>query len=287
MLKSDGIIVAPGAYDALSAKIIEKCNFSALYLTGFGMSGSLLGKPDIGLLTLNDVTTHVKNIDNVVFLPIIADAEAGFGNALNVMRTVKEYEKAGAVAIHLEDRVLPKNYGQTESLDLVSTQEHTDKIRAAIEARKDNNFLIIARTEAAEKYGINEAISRMNIYLEAGADISFVHGIQTSSEHRLVCQEIRAPNVINYGTLIQSPNGFIPSLSETKSMGFKIAIFPITPLLSAMRAMKTTLKTLAREGTIRNLLPKLMDVETFKLIVDAHCYDKWEQKYLRQKVDKL
>ena len=280
MLVKNGIIVAPGAYDALSAKIIEKVGFSALYLTGFGISASLLGRPDIGLLTLNDIVNHVKNIDNTVELPIIADAESGFGNAINVMRTITEYEKAGAVAIHIEDRNVPRRWKLGALSDVVSRKEHVDKIRAAVIARKDTNFLIIGRTDARDRHGINEALQRANLYLEAGADLAFVHGPQSMEELKLICKEVNGLNIINYGTMVELRNMPIPSLTEVEKIGFKVAIFPITPLLAIAQSLKDILKILAEKRTIKDSLNRLMDIEEYNLIIDKLRFEKWEKKYL-------
>jgi len=280
LLEQDRIIVAPGAYDALSARIIEKAGFDAVYVTGFGVSASLLARPDIGLLTMSELVTCVKNIDSAVSLPVIADAESGFGNAINVMRVVTEFEKAGTVAIHIEDQTVPRKYRSSTGVEVVSIPEQVNKIRAAVEARKDRDFLMIARTEAGGKYGLEEAIKRGNLYAEAGADIVFVHGPQTVQDLKTIAREVKAPNIVNYATMIESGNKPVLSISQLWEMGFKIAIFPTTLLFAAARSMERILEILKKEGTTESSLETLVSFKDFNEILELSQFGKWEEKYL-------
>src|SRR5262244_4139398 len=170
MLKEPGIIVAPGAYDGFSARLIEAAGFKAVYMTGAGTAASHLGQPDLGLATLTEMTTHARHLASAVSLPVIADADTGYGNALNVVRTVREYERAGVAGLHLEDQVAPKKCGHIAGKQVVPTQEFVDKIRAASEYRTDPDFVIIARTDARAVTGFDDAVERANLYRQAGAD---------------------------------------------------------------------------------------------------------------------
>jgi len=283
LLKQERLIVAPGAYDALSAKIIEKAGFDTIYITGFGVSASLLGTPDIGLLTMNELVTHVKNIDNATSLPIITDAESGFGNAINTMRTVREFEKAGAVAIHIEDQVLPRKYEPSAGVQVVPIEEQVKKIEAAVQAREDQDFLIIARTDARNKYGLKEAIKRGDAYAEAGAEVIFVHGPQSVEELKIIVKEVKAPNIVNYASMIESGNKPILSVGQLQEIGFKIVIFPSTLLFTAAESMQKILRILKKEGTIECALKNLISLKDFNGITKLSQFRKWEERYLPQR----
>ena len=280
LLSKERIIVAPGAYDALSARIIEKTGFDAVYVTGFGVSASLLAMPDIGILTRDELVNCVKNIDNAVLLPVLADAESGFGNAVNVTRAVREFEKAGAVAIHIEDQVLPRRHALGSGVEVVPAEEHINKIRAALEARENKDFLIIGRTDAREKYGLKEAIRRGNLYAEAGADIIFVHGPRTIEELRMIAREVKAPNIVNYATMIESGNKPILSISQLEETGFKIVIFPSTLLFTAARSMLEILTQLKSKGTIEHLLDRLLTLDEFNRLTGLSRFRQLEDRYL-------
>jgi 2-methylisocitrate lyase-like PEP mutase family enzyme len=280
LLSKEGIIVAPGAYDALSARIIEKAGFDTIYVTGFGVSASLLAMPDIGILTRDELVNCVKNIDNAVLLPVLADAESGFGNAVNVTRAVREFEKAGAVAIHIEDQVLPRRHTLGSGVEVVPAQEHINKIRAALEARENKDFLIIGRTDAREKYGLKEAIRRGNLYAEAGADIIFVHGPRTIEELRMIAREVKAPNIVNYATMIESGNKPILSISQLEEIGFKIVIFPSTLLFTAARSMLEALTQLKSKGTTEHLLNRLLTLDEFNRLTKLSRFRQLQDRYL-------
>jgi len=280
LLNKEGIVVAPGAYDALSARIIEKAGFDAVYVTGFGVSASLLAMPDIGILTRDELVSCVKNIDNAVLLPVLADAESGFGNAINMSRAVREFEKAGAVAIHIEDQILPRRHTPGSGVEVVSVQEHINKIGAALEARENEDFLIIGRTDAREKYGLKEAIRRGNLYAEAGADIIFVHGPRTPEELEEIAKGIRAPNIVNYATMIESGNKPMLSVSELQGLGFKIVIFPSTLLFTAANSMLEVLIHLKSKGTTEHLLNRLLTLEEFNRLTGLSRFRQLEDKYL-------
>src|SRR5690349_5858849 len=181
-------ILAPGAYDALSARLIEAAGFAAVYMTGFGTAASLLGRPDVGLLGMSEMVDNARRIVEAVEVPVIADADTGYGNPLNVVRTVHEYERAGVAAIHLEDQVMPKKCGHMEGKQLIACDEMVQKIRAAVSARRSPDFLLIARTDARAVEGLEATLERARRYREAGADVLFVEAPQTDEEIRAVAQ---------------------------------------------------------------------------------------------------
>src|ERR1700757_4306230 len=182
MLAEPGIIVAPGAYDGFSARLIEAAGFKAAYMTGAGTAASHLGQPDLGLATLTEMATHAAHLTSAISLPLIADADTGYGNALNVVRTVREYERAGVAAIHLEDQLSPKKCGHIAGKMVIPAREFAEKIRAASENRTDPDFIIIARTDARAINGIDDAIERARLYQEAGADVIFIEAPTSREE---------------------------------------------------------------------------------------------------------
>jgi 2-methylisocitrate lyase-like PEP mutase family enzyme len=215
----------PGAYNAMTAMILERVGFEAIYMTGYGTSLSLLGMPDAGLITLTEMVMNAKYINNAVSLPVIADADTGYGNAVNVCRTIKEYIQAGIAGMHIEDQVMPKRCGHVVGRQLISLKEASGKIRAADDVRKDldPDFLLIARTDARGTYkgSLKEAIRRGNAYREAGADVIFVEGLTSEEEILRTCNEINAPILYNYAGI--SPRLSLERLAE---IGVSLVIMP-------------------------------------------------------------
>jgi carboxyvinyl-carboxyphosphonate phosphorylmutase len=251
MLRAQEPILAPGAYDALTARLIEQAGFPAVYMTGFGTSASLLGRPDVGLLTMSQMVDNARRIAQTVDVPVIADADTGYGNPLNVIRTVQEYELAGVSAIHIEDQIMPKKCGHMENKQVIGAAEMTEKIRAAVEARRTSDFLIIARTDARAMKGLDNALRRARAYREAGADILFVEAPQNEDE---VAQVARAfPNVpllFNWAEGGKTPP--MP-LERLKELDYRIIIFPISALLTAAKAVREVLAVIKAEGTPRRI----------------------------------
>jgi 2,3-dimethylmalate lyase len=246
MLKGPGIVVAPGAYDGFSARLIEAAGFKAVYMTGAGTAASHLGQPDLGLATLTEMAAHAGHIASCVSLPLIADADTGYGNALNVVRTVREYERAGVAGLHLEDQVAPKKCGHIAGKQVIPAREFADKIRAAAEYRTDPDFVIIARTDARAVTGLDDAIERGNRYAEAGADIIFVEAPQTEDEIHRIAREVKAPLLAN-----MVPGGRTPpvNVAELERLGFKVVIFPAVCMAAAVPAMEQALARLKETGT--------------------------------------
>jgi 2,3-dimethylmalate lyase len=251
LLRAQEPILAPGAYDALTARLIEQAGFPAVYMTGFGTSASLLGRPDVGLLTMSQMVDNARRIAQAVDVPVIADADTGYGNPLNVIRTVQEYELAGVSAIHIEDQVMPKKCGHMENKQVIAAAEMTEKIHAAVEARTSSDFLIIARTDARAVEGLGSALRRARAYREAGADILFIEAPQNEDE---VAQVARAfPNVpllFNWAEGGKTPP--LP-LEQLKELGYRIIIFPISALLTAAKAVRGVLAEIKAEGTPRRI----------------------------------
>jgi carboxyvinyl-carboxyphosphonate phosphorylmutase len=283
LFQEKGIIVAPGAHNGVSAKVIEKIGFKAIYATGYGASANVLGKPDIGLMSMSEMVTHMHNMANATSLPIIADADTGYGNAINVMRTVQEYEQAGVAALQLEDQVMPKKCGHMMGRELISMKEMVGKIEAAVSARRDDDLMIIARTDARTKYGIEEAIRRGKAYEKAGADIIFIESPESKDEMKLINQSIKAPTLANMVENGRTP--LLPS-AELEKLGYKLVIFPVTSVLAEANILFRVFKELFETGTTDKLVSDslLFNFEEFNNFLGAKDMRNLEKKYLPQEV---
>lgn len=245
----------PGCYDPLGARLIELAGFDAVYMTGFGTAASLLGRPDVGLLGGAEMIDNARRIAAAVNVPVLADADTGYGNAINIIHTVRQYEQAGVAAIHLEDQVHPKRCGHMDGKEVVAADEFAAKIRAATQARSSNSFLIVARTDAKAPHGMDEARRRADMALEAGADVLFIEALQTPDEIETVADAYRGtPLLFNW-----VEGGKTPKLtySELTELGFAIVIMPITTLLAATGAMTTVLDQIRADGTPADIADKI------------------------------
>lgn len=240
LLDEPGMLVAPGAYDAIGARLIEQAGFKAAYMTGAGTSLAR-GYPDLGLLTMREMVDNAEAMARSCAIPLIADADTGFGNELNVTRCVREYEARGVAAIHLEDQVMPKRCGHTDGKELVSRQEFIAKIRAAAAARQNPDFMLIARTDARAVVGMQEAIWRANAALDAGADMAFVEAPQTLDEVALVPKSVHGPCLLNVVPGGRTP---ISNLQDAKDLGYKLAILPGFMLMASIDAGDAALAAL-------------------------------------------
>lgn len=231
-LRSGPMIIAPGAYDAIGARLIEQAGFEAAYMTGAGTSAAR-GFPDFGLLTMTEMVENAAVMARSIGIPLIADADTGYGNELNVTRTVREYEDRGVAAVHIEDQVSPKRCGHLDGKEVISAGEFTSKIRAAVEARRNDGFVIIARTDARAVNGLEDAVARVNAALEAGADLAFVEATRTLEEVAAVPRLVRGPCLLNV-----VPGGRTPifDLREADAMGYRMAILPGLMLKAAIQA---------------------------------------------------
>jgi carboxyvinyl-carboxyphosphonate phosphorylmutase len=247
LLAGPDLIVAPGAYDCLSARLVEAAGFPAVYMTGFGTAAAYLGRPDVGLLGMSEMVDNARRIVQAIDVPVIADADTGYGNAINVIRTVQAYENAGVAAIHLEDQVAPKKCGHMEGKQLISAAEMADKIRAAVAARSSPDFVVIARTDARAVEGLEAALDRARRYREAGADLLFVEAPESERDvERIAASLGDAPLLFNWAEGGKTPPVPLPRLRE---LGFRIVIFPIGALLVAARAIRDLMQTLVERGT--------------------------------------
>ncbi|GAC1358860.1 MAG: isocitrate lyase/PEP mutase family protein [Variovorax sp.] len=231
-LGAPGMVIAPGAYDGIGARLIEQAGFHAVYMTGAGTSAAR-GYPDFGLLTMSEMVDNAAVMARACSVPVIADADTGYGNELNVTRTVREYESRGVAAIHIEDQVAPKRCGHLDGKEVIPREEFVSKIRAAVEARRSTDFVIIARTDARAMMDLEEAIWRGNAALEAGADMVFIEATQSLEEMAAVPQRVKGPCLLNI-----VPGGRTPSLDlrEAEAMGYKLAILPGLMLKAAIEA---------------------------------------------------
>jgi carboxyvinyl-carboxyphosphonate phosphorylmutase len=249
-------VVAPGAYDALSARLIEQAGFGVVYMTGFGTTASLIGRPDVGLLSGTEMADNARRIAAAVDVPVIADADTGYGNAVNVVRTVREYEQAGVAGLHLEDQVHPKKCGHMSGKAVIETAEMVGKIEAAVAARRDPDLLLIARTDAAAVEGLDAAIARARRYRDAGADVLFVEAPTSEDDIARVAGELAgvAPLVFNWAEGGRTPP--IP-LARITELGFSLVLFPIGTLLAATAGIRALLETLRTDGTPAAAMPGL------------------------------
>jgi 2-methylisocitrate lyase-like PEP mutase family enzyme len=247
LLETGETIVAPGAFDPLAARLVEEAGFPAVYMTGFGTSAALLGRPDVGLLTMTEMAGNAARIAACVDIPVIADADTGYGNPLNVIRTVGAYEAAGVAGIHIEDQVAPKKCGHMDGKLVIPAGEMAAKIRAATEARGDAAFVIIARTDARAVEGFEQALARARRYLRAGADALFIEALTSEAE---IAEAARAfpgvPLLFNWAEGGKTPP---VSLERLRELGYRVVIFPISTLLAATAAMRRVLQEISRAGT--------------------------------------
>ena len=248
-------VLAPGAYDAWSARLIERAGFDAVYMTGFGTTASLLGRPDVGLLGLSEMVDSARRLVQAVDVPVIADADTGYGNAVNVIRTVQEYEQAGVAALHLEDQVLPKRCGHLARKQVVPCAEMVGKVTAAVAARRDPDLVLIARTDARAVEGLDAALDRGRAYREAGADMLFIEALEGADEVERVAQDLGdVPLLFNW-----AEGGRTPPLAHRRlaELGYALVIMPISLLLAASRAMEEALGAIRADGTPAPLLERL------------------------------
>lgn len=281
LLKQPGIIVAPGAENAFTAKIIEQTGgFQAVYMTGSGTAASLIGTPDIGLLTMTEMVTQARNLAMATNLPVIADADTGYGNILNVMRTMREYEMSGVAAIHIEDQITPKRCGHFEDKQVISQNEMVGKIKAAVDARQDPDFVLIARTDARAPLGLDEAIKRARAYVEAGADVIFVEAPQSAEEIRVIIQSINAPLLVN---MVEGGKTPILTTRELEEMGVKIVIFPIDAQCVAAKAIQELMQELKVTGSVKSFAHRRVTFEEYQSITGLARYKETEKKYYGEK----
>jgi 2-methylisocitrate lyase-like PEP mutase family enzyme len=274
LLDQKNIIVMPGCYDALSAKLIEREDLNAGFMSGFAVSSTKIGMPDTGLISFAEMAEQVRNICNVTSIPIIFDGDTGYGNAVNVYRTVRGFADAGAAAIMIEDQKWPKKCGHTKGKDVVEVDEANSRIKAAVDASKMNNkdILVMARTDAIATRGLNDAIKRMQKFSELGADILFVEAIKSKEDMKRVIKEVPGHHMIN---LIEDGETPLLEMNELEDIGFKIAVFPLTLMSASVKTMQESLKNM-KNKTYNTNVSKFSDLRD---IVGFNEYYEIEDKY--------
>jgi 2,3-dimethylmalate lyase len=276
LISRPGYTMAPGAYDTLTARLVEQAGFEAVYLTGGGYSRAN-GYPDLGLLTLSENVRFIGLTVEAVDIPVIADADTGYGNAINVIRTVREYEKSGVAGFHIEDQVSPKKCGHYEGKEVIGLAEMVGKIHAAVDTRRDEDLVIIARSDARAVEGLQASIDRVNAYLEAGADVGFVEAPQNIEELRTVARQVKGPALVNVFEGGKTP--MVPA-SALEAMGFRLGIYPSQTHRAAIRAAQRVLAVLKEDGDTSRIAS---DLATFQEREDAVGTERWralEQKYM-------
>ena len=264
MLREPGIIMVPGAYDCLTARIIQQAGFPAVYMTGAGTSVARLGYPDLGLATMTEMVANAANIAAAVEVPVIADADTGYGGVLNVQRTVREYERAGVAAIHIEDQESPKRCGHLDDKRVIPVEDMVRKVRAAVDARSDDDFTIIVRTDALAVTDWDDTMRRCQAYVEAGADVLFVEALRSHEEAKRVTSNFDVPLLYNYVESGKSP--LIPA-AELERLGFKLVLFPGSAFMVVCRAVGDLMRELKQQGTTAHLLEGMASLQQcFELV---------------------
>jgi len=270
------IIVLPGVFDALSAKIAENAGFEAMFQTGYGSAASLLGMPDFGFLNAGENIENARRIIRSVSLPVIIDVDTGYGNPLTVWKIVNDLVAYGAAGIFLEDQIWPKRCGHMRGKDVIGVDEYIQKLRAAVTASENKNFVIVARTDARAPLGFDEAIERGRLYRKEGADVVFVEAPQSEDELREIPKKIDSPLLAN---MIE--NGVTPAFSadELKSMGYSMVVFPLSGLYGAAYAMKKIFSQLKRTGSTKDSKHMMLDFNEFNDLVELPRFLQMEKKY--------
>jgi len=269
-------LVIPGVYDAIGAKIVEKIGFEAMFQTGYGTSATLLGMPDYGFIGSTETVDNARRICHAVSVPVIVDADTGYGNALTVDKLVRELETAGASGIFLEDQKWPKRCGHMKGKEVIPKDEYAEKLQAALDARSDKDFIIVARTDARATEGLDKAIERGLFYKKIGADAIFIEAPKTIQEMQKIGNSINAPLVAN---MIEGGATPISSKSKLHSMGFKIILYPLSVLFSNTFATFQTLKELKKFGVTKKSKKKMVNFDQFNEIVELSKYTKLEKRY--------
>ena len=260
-----GTVLLPGCYDAITAKVARKAGAKALYLSGAGVTNSVLAVPDIALVSLEEMVRQARNVVNASGLPVVADADTGFGDMLNVIRTVKEYERAGLAGLHIEDQRSPKRCGHLDGKELISTGEMAAKIIAGQKAKSDPSFLIIARTDARGVNGLEDALARARSYEKAGADAIFPEGLQSIEEFKIFREEVQCPLMANMTEFGKTP---LISVKDFSDMGYEMVIFPMTAFRMMLKSVTEAYEVLLKEGTQKNLLDKMKTRSELYEVID-------------------
>lgn len=275
-LARGGIVSAPGAPDAFAARLIERAGFEAIYMTGLGATASRLGRPDIGLLAQTEMTTHARDMARAVTVPIIADADTGYGGPANIARTVEEYAQAGVAAIHLEDQVAPKRCGQLAGIRLIPIEDHVRHLRGALAARAADGPLVIGRTDAMPAVGPEEAVRRALMIRDAGVDLVFVDGLKKIAEVETVARHVPGPKVVS---IVDGNETTALTAEVLEQMGFAVVLYAVTTLFAAARAMADALAVLKRDGTPAASAGAMMTYAEFSEVVDLPRFQQLDETF--------
>ncbi len=278
-LQKKEILVAPGAHDVLTAKIIEKVGFEAVYMTGYGNTASILGSPDVGLITFSEMAERARNMAAAIEVPLIADADTGYGNAVNVIRTTRAYEQAGVAVMQIEDQLAPKKCGHMLGRELISTEEMCGKIRAAVDARSDrDSMLIMARTDARTNFGLEEAIARGKAYEAAGADILFIESVENEEEMKAVTSSFEVPVLAN---MIEHGRTPYKTSSELEEIGYDLVIYCLTSTYTMAQAMFDVMNELKNTGSARRFMEegRMLPFDMFNQLIGLPEIRRIEREY--------
>jgi 2-methylisocitrate lyase-like PEP mutase family enzyme len=276
LIQSGRIVMAPGAPDAITARLVQKAGFPAIYMTGFGATASRLGTPDIGLLSQTEMTTHARDMARVVDIPIIADADTGYGGPSNIHRTVREYIQAGVAAIHLEDQVAPKRCGQMAGVKLMDAEENVRRLKCAIDARGQDELLVIGRTDALAAVGIEKAIRRAHLYQAAGVDLVFVDGIKKIAEVEAVARAVPGPKIVS---IVDGNETTALTANDLQEMGFSVVFYAVTALFTAVKAVSDALAELQRAGTPKGSAGGMVTYAEFSALVDLDFHKELDDRF--------
>lgn len=274
-----GTVAMPGAFNAICAKIVEQVGFEALYVSGAGISNGVGGYPDIGFMTASEMAVQSGYIARSVNIPAIADADNGYGEAVNVFRTVQEYERQGLSGLHIEDQLIPKRCGHLDGKQVISVENMREKIAAAVEARVNPDFLIIARVDSKAVNGFDDAVQRANAYMAAGADMIFPEALTTREEFAEFARQVKAPLLANMTEFGKTP---YLTLQEFESFGYNIVIFPMTAFRIMMKAVEDGMRTLKREGTQKSLLESMTSREDLYRLIHYQDYERLDASLANQ-----
>lgn len=277
LLERNELLIAPGAPNAITARLIQNAGFPVVYVSGAGISNTQMGLADMGLLTMSEMVSQIRYITNIVQIPVIADADTGYGNAINMQRTMREYENAGVAAIQIEDQVTPKRCGHFEGKQIVTKDEMVGKIKAALDARVDSDLVIIARTDARQTDGLQEAIERSQAYVEAGADMIFLEAPESSKELELITKHVKAPLVAN---MVEDGKTPILSAQALQDMGFKLVIYANMANRISIKAIQAGLEHLRNNGSSIGLEDRMITMKERGELTDLPRLQELEQKYL-------
>jgi len=274
-LTKKGTVMIPGVFNAVTAQLVERCGFGAVYISGAGLASGVAGLPDVGLLSLTEVAQQAMYISRAVSIPAIVDGETGFGGPLHVMRTVRIFEEAGLAGAHFEDQRMPKRCGHLGGKELISPQEMADKIRAAVRARSDPDFLIIARTDSRSVSGLKDAIRRGQCYLEAGADVIFPEALESASEFKEFAKEIKAPLMANMTEFGRTP---YLSVQDFAALGYRMVLFPMTVFRVMMKAAEKALLELKKTGTQKSLVSQMQTRQELYELIGYRSYERFDRE---------